>query len=60
MRRLGWKVGLAVWIALGLLPLTVWGQGKITLSGFVDTSFFYENLQDTNSFKHAFDIVVKQ
>jgi hypothetical protein len=33
-----------------LFPLTVWGQGKFTLSGFVDASFFYENLRETNTF----------
>jgi hypothetical protein len=30
--------------------MIVWGEGNTTLSGFVDTSFFYENLQNTNTF----------
>jgi len=32
-----------------LWPLTAWGEGKFTLSGFVDASFFYENLRHTNT-----------
>ena len=44
------RAGLGVWVSLFVLPMIVWGEGNTTLSGFVDTSFFYENLQNTNTF----------
>ncbi|GIX46510.1 MAG: hypothetical protein KatS3mg131_0721 [Candidatus Tectimicrobiota bacterium] len=41
-------IGLGVLLVLGVLVPR--GEGKTTLSGFVDTSFFYESLLDTNTF----------
>ena len=49
MHTMRWGKSCVVWIVL-LLPLTAWGQVKFTLSGFVDTSFFYESVLDTNTF----------
>lgn len=45
-------IRVALWgvITLCLVPLSSWGLGKTTLSGFVDTSFFYENVGETNTF----------
>ena len=37
-------------LALGLMPFSAWGFGKTTLSGFVDTSFLYQSLSETNTF----------
>jgi hypothetical protein len=45
-----WRAGLVIWGIFMLWPLTAWGEGKFTLSGFVDASFFYENLRHTNTF----------
>ena len=50
MHTAHWGKSCVVWVAVLLLPLTAWSQAKFTVSGFVDTSFFYENLLNTNTF----------
>lgn len=50
MQRPLWRMRLAAWGILMLLPLMAWGQGKTTVSGFIDTNFFYENVRNTNTF----------
>jgi hypothetical protein len=43
-------VVLTGFLMLGLLPFAASGHGKTTLSGFVDTSSFYESAQPSNTF----------
>jgi hypothetical protein len=43
-----WRAWVATAVALCLFPLAA--RADLTLSGFVDTSFFYESLTDSNTF----------
>lgn len=37
-------------LIVSLFPLCAWGQVKTTFKGFVDTSFFYESVQNVSTF----------
>lgn len=46
-----WTIGVAMWVGLALSVLPLSAQEKsLRLSGFVDTSFFYESLTQSNTF----------